>query len=851
KKALRMHTTNAAYIKEAFESVIRALDLRCEATEREMDLEKTLSAQSLKALDGDCQVMLRYLNAKALQLQQLQQLGSSSSVACSSIGPTFEALEEKTDLLPDMRERLRVPHWKLRVLEMDSLLSERQNALLDLSNRVGLFCEKITAAANSFLALQLPLQGPPAQHREVDALQQQLLLQQQQQQQEEEQPPVIYNKGLNPYGELFLKKRFTDAAASAALSAAPDKYQAFVRKDPLHLEWEVRVVSLRGPYLCVHASEEDPFAAVETALFLDSSCYARTFAAAAASALAAAAAADYPHGLEVLDVDIHRKELRSFLLLAADGEALAAEWVAAIEELCMQNCGAPHPTTPGYDPSSSPQQLHLEAANLNFPVACRRKAALLPAELQGEQQQQEGSSAYSSSSSSRSDSARSSRVPSSRSSSSSSSSRYGRDRDSASQRSFPRERHRSSRSSRSSKREKRETSGSRSRSNSSRSGSEASSDEAAAAAAAAALEALTSPQRPIFRREETNELESKTFQLGALYERRMRRAAHRAHSPAAAAAAAAAGSSSRRRPDAADRRSRQPQPPPAEPPQRAAAAKPEAAAAAAAPAAAAPASAAAAAESETEDANPSLKTMRTGIRQQAVLSRIKAFEAKAGGTATAAAAAPPVKLQQQQQHSSSPPHSTFRSLPEIDTLDFALVPETQLTYCSRSSRGSRKISSRSSRNVSSSSRKGSSRSKSSRNVSSSSRKGSSSSRRSSGSRHDRYSTASAYIAEGSSKRGSSKKASSRSSSSSSCSSSSSSRRFKREPELGNSPPARRGQGHEGGSGSPWPSPHSTAAVAAAAAAAAAASKATFGRLRAAKTPAPSSYNKLKEVERPR
>ena len=57
----------------------------------------------LRAVDGDCKTLLRYLRAKKQQLQQLQQLGARSPVlglnAFNDIVSTFTALDEKTDVL--------------------------------------------------------------------------------------------------------------------------------------------------------------------------------------------------------------------------------------------------------------------------------------------------------------------------------------------------------------------------------------------------------------------------------------------------------------------------------------------------------------------------------------------------------------------------------------------------------------------------------------------------------------------------------------------------------------------------------------------------------------------------------
>lgn len=155
---------------------------------------------------------------------------------------------------------------------------------------------------------------------------------------------------------------------------------ACVCRDALHQQWEIRVVSLRGPYLCVHESEEDPFAPVESALVLGRNTFARTFADPGITAVAALAKKDYLHGIEVVTVDIEAKELQNFLLLAADGQQLADEWVEDIELQCIESLGQ-EPEAPAHDPTLTLSQLHVEAAGTNYPVAHRRKAAMMQAGL--------------------------------------------------------------------------------------------------------------------------------------------------------------------------------------------------------------------------------------------------------------------------------------------------------------------------------------------------------------------------------------------------------------------------------------------------------------------------------------
>ncbi|XP_026190370.1 uncharacterized protein LOC113146627 [Cyclospora cayetanensis] len=403
KKAARIHAANALQIKEAFESVIRSLDQRNEAALREIDVVRNVSAQSLKSLDVDCQTLLRYLRLKKQQLLQLHTLAAHSPVLAlnsfAEIAPTIEAVEQKSDFLADMRERLRVPHWQLRVFEIDFLLEDRQTvrllwlrnrqfftALQDLSSQINTHCEHATQAVDSFLSIELPLDGPPAEHREADKL-----------------PEVVLRFGAwgdfssfleRRPGTPFLPIRHTWRLAervlllllplsAVCLLSAPDKVQAFVRKDALHPVWEVRVVSLRGPYLCIHQSEEDANAPVESVVVLGHNTFARTFADPGITALAAVAKKDYLHGIEVVTVDLQAKELQNFVLLAADGQLLSEEWALAIEELCSDGMET-EPEAPGHDPKLSLEDLHLEAAEASFPVSHRRKAAHLPTGLGGD-----------------------------------------------------------------------------------------------------------------------------------------------------------------------------------------------------------------------------------------------------------------------------------------------------------------------------------------------------------------------------------------------------------------------------------------------------------------------------------
>ncbi|CDI75097.1 hypothetical protein EPH_0038600 [Eimeria praecox] len=235
RKVVRIHLANSTHIKDAFESVVRSLELRCQAAEKEMEVERNLSSQTLRSVDGDCETLLRYVRAKRQQLKQLQQLGEHSPVLgikrFNDVAATVEALEEKTDILTDMRERLGVPHWRLSVLEISSLLEDRQEALQRQSDRINIFCEDMSSESESFLSFRLPLDAYPAQHRDVETQQQRLRqqqLQQQQQQQQQQQEeqlrrqihsnrPAVYPAGTNPYSKLFLQR-------------PPDKYQAFVRK---------------------------------------------------------------------------------------------------------------------------------------------------------------------------------------------------------------------------------------------------------------------------------------------------------------------------------------------------------------------------------------------------------------------------------------------------------------------------------------------------------------------------------------------------------------------------------------------------------------------------------------------
>ncbi|KAL8424481.1 hypothetical protein Efla_003506 [Eimeria flavescens] len=437
KRAARQQCTTSLQIKEAFEAVMLALDGRDEAAHRGLEVEKTLSAQKLKALDSDCRVLLRYLQVKKQQLMQLRILGTHSSVlalnAFADIAPTIEAMEQQTDSLlgafshthtphpfaaapaaaaaaglphvavllllcgskwqccyafaaaaaaaaaADMRERLQVPHWRLRVLEVEGLLEDRQDALEAFSGRVGQYCERASAAVESFTRLVLPLDASPAEHKEAEPLEEYAEIE------TERFPPIIYPKGLDPYSRRFLQLR------------KPAIRSGFRVSDQLHPQWEIRMVSLRGPYLCVHESEDDPHSRLESAWLLGRNTFARTFADPGLTALGALAKADYPHGLEVVAVDLKAKELQRFLLLAADGQRLAAEWAEAIELLCFEEAGGSQPEAPAHDPRLALDDLKLEAAGLPFPLPHRRKASQLPADLLGTESEEERESSFSSS----------------------------------------------------------------------------------------------------------------------------------------------------------------------------------------------------------------------------------------------------------------------------------------------------------------------------------------------------------------------------------------------------------------------------------------------------------------------
>lgn len=50
------------------------------------------------------------------------------------------------------------------------------------------------------MRLKLPLEGPPAEHREADKLPEEI-------EAKGPPPPIIYTKGMDPYTDHFLQKR--------------------------------------------------------------------------------------------------------------------------------------------------------------------------------------------------------------------------------------------------------------------------------------------------------------------------------------------------------------------------------------------------------------------------------------------------------------------------------------------------------------------------------------------------------------------------------------------------------------------------------------------------------------------
>ncbi|CAD2097480.1 hypothetical protein YYG_03916 [Plasmodium vinckei petteri] len=240
---------NKRSIRAGFTITNNCLEKKKKAFHEHLKKLQDKSTNFLKKLDEERNKYQNYLEKKNNEIQNMVKLsnrnpGLSLDYYVDKLD-SFKCLFFTKDNLIDIEKQLEIPHSQLKSENMPSLIEKNKLEILNSKNRINGISQRIQTEFQRLFNINTEIPVYPAQFKNF--------LQKRMYNKQKIEPSNDESENL-PISTPTRRQKYFKILPFTYLYMNMDiTYQKnFMRKDTLHQKWELKTVSIRSVYLCIH-----------------------------------------------------------------------------------------------------------------------------------------------------------------------------------------------------------------------------------------------------------------------------------------------------------------------------------------------------------------------------------------------------------------------------------------------------------------------------------------------------------------------------------------------------------------------------------------------------------------------
>ncbi|ETB59130.1 hypothetical protein YYC_03397 [Plasmodium yoelii 17X] len=241
---------NKRSIRAGFTITNNCLEKKKKTFHEHLKILQDKSTNFLKKLDEERKKYQNYLEKKNNEIQHMVKLsnrnpGLSLDYYVDKLD-SFKCLFFTKNNLIDIEKQLEIPHSQLKSENIFSLIEKNKLEILNSKNRINGISQKIKTEFQRLFNLNTEIPVYPAQYKNF--------LQKRMYNKQKIEPSNNESEDDLPISTPTRKQKYFKIIPFTYLYMNMDiTYQTnFMRKDTLHQKWELRNVSIRSIYLCIH-----------------------------------------------------------------------------------------------------------------------------------------------------------------------------------------------------------------------------------------------------------------------------------------------------------------------------------------------------------------------------------------------------------------------------------------------------------------------------------------------------------------------------------------------------------------------------------------------------------------------